>query len=83
MLTKSIIASLLVLGTSSVALAAPCETPAPVAAQPVYTQPAYTSPVNNRPVYQQAGQSHAAARRCRSRRLCRPASPSDDQDRPS
>ena len=61
MLTKSIIASLLVLGTSSVALAAPCETPSPVAAQPVYTQPVYTSPVHDRPVYQQAGYAQPGA----------------------
>jgi len=61
---KAIIASL-VLGSSSLAMAAPavtvvrdhraidanCETP--VATQPVYTQPVYTQPVYTQPVYTQ------------------------------
>ena len=63
---KAIIASL-VLGSSSIAMAAPgvrdhraidddCETPVaaqPVYSQPVYGQPAYGQPVYNQPVYNQ------------------------------
>ncbi len=55
--TKSIIASLLVLGSlTSVAAAAPCaETPvrqSTVTSQPVYEQPVYEQPVYQQPIYQ-------------------------------